>query len=194
MAKSIRKRRTLITSPLAWQMTADPVAPPMIPVIAERGGTQLKTPRPVLVVNTQGADPIGLFAFWRLVCWNREEGSEAGGLFDCRPGGYLRRGAEGPFRFGSFLYDGWRVFINRLRRMAKYPHRLLADHVHAEPNQITVLALRWQSEPYYAVADCCSGWAEIPFLCSETHDLGEEIIAWPLIFTKFNLYHWLENE
>jgi len=53
MGKSIRKRRTLITSPLAWQMTADPVAPPMIPVIAERGGTQLKTPRPVLVVDTR---------------------------------------------------------------------------------------------------------------------------------------------
>jgi hypothetical protein len=35
-------------------MTADPVAPPMIPVIAERGGTQLKTPRPVLETNDFG--------------------------------------------------------------------------------------------------------------------------------------------
>jgi hypothetical protein len=34
---------------LTWQMRADPVPPPMIPVMAERGGTQLKTPRPVLV-------------------------------------------------------------------------------------------------------------------------------------------------
>jgi hypothetical protein len=32
----------LITSPLEWQMTAAPVPPPVIPVLAERGGTQLK--------------------------------------------------------------------------------------------------------------------------------------------------------
>jgi hypothetical protein len=31
------------TSPLEWQLTAAPVPPPLIPVMAERGGTQLKT-------------------------------------------------------------------------------------------------------------------------------------------------------
>jgi hypothetical protein len=35
MPKLMRKRRTLTTSPLAWQMTAEPAAPPVIPVIAE---------------------------------------------------------------------------------------------------------------------------------------------------------------
>jgi hypothetical protein len=34
MPKSIRQRRSLIPSPLAWQMDADPVAPPIIPVPA----------------------------------------------------------------------------------------------------------------------------------------------------------------
>jgi len=63
MTKSIRKRRTLITSPLAWQLTADPVAPPVVPVIAERGGTQLKTPRPVLVVDTREQVPLDFSRF-----------------------------------------------------------------------------------------------------------------------------------
>jgi hypothetical protein len=38
-----RRHRPLISSPLEWQMTAAPVPPPVIPVLAERGGTQLKT-------------------------------------------------------------------------------------------------------------------------------------------------------
>jgi hypothetical protein len=63
MPKLMRKRRTLITSPLAWQMTADPVAPPMISVIAERGGTQLKTPRPVLLVDTREQNPLDFSRF-----------------------------------------------------------------------------------------------------------------------------------
>src|SRR5262249_38490478 len=35
----IRKRLPLISSPLDWQMAAAPVSHPLIPVIAERGGT-----------------------------------------------------------------------------------------------------------------------------------------------------------
>lgn len=45
----MKKRRTLITSPLEWQMTAAPVPLPAQPVIAERGGTELRTPRPVVI-------------------------------------------------------------------------------------------------------------------------------------------------
>src|SRR5207302_3148955 len=57
------RRRTLITSPLAWQMTAAPVSPPLIPVLAERGGTQLKTPRPVVLVDTREQNPFDFFRF-----------------------------------------------------------------------------------------------------------------------------------
>ena len=39
------RRRTLITSPLAWQMTAAPVSHPPIPVLAARGGTQVGAAR-----------------------------------------------------------------------------------------------------------------------------------------------------
>src|SRR6266853_5920770 len=64
--RSMRRRRTLITSPLKWQMTALPVAPPLLPVIAERGGTQIRTPRPVLVVDTREQNP---FSFERFGGW-----------------------------------------------------------------------------------------------------------------------------
>ena len=53
----LRRRRTLITSPLEWQMTAAPVPHPIIPVLAERGGTQLQTPRPILLVDTREQNP-----------------------------------------------------------------------------------------------------------------------------------------
>jgi len=46
----MRKRRTLITSPLDWQMTAAPVPHAAPPVVAERSGTQLRTPLPFVLV------------------------------------------------------------------------------------------------------------------------------------------------
>ncbi len=62
----MRKRRTLITSPLEWQMMAAPVPPPAIPVLAERDGTQLKTPRPTVLVDTREQNP---FDFSRFEGW-----------------------------------------------------------------------------------------------------------------------------
>jgi hypothetical protein len=58
----MKTRRTLIRSPLEWQMTAAPVPHPVIPVLAERGGTQLRSPRPVILVATREQNP---FAFSR---------------------------------------------------------------------------------------------------------------------------------
>src|SRR5947207_15532372 len=59
-------RRRLITSPLGWQMAATPVPPPAIPVLAERGGTQLKVPRGVVLVDTREQRP---FEFSRFEGW-----------------------------------------------------------------------------------------------------------------------------
>jgi len=47
-------------------MTTAPVPHPVIPVFAERGGTQLRTPRPVLVVDTREQNP---FNFSRFEGW-----------------------------------------------------------------------------------------------------------------------------
>jgi hypothetical protein len=62
----LRRRRTLITSPLEWQMTAAPVSHPVIPVLAERGGTQLTTPRATVLVDTREQNP---FNFSRFKGW-----------------------------------------------------------------------------------------------------------------------------
>src|SRR5215470_4824735 len=62
----MRKPRTLIAAPLKWQMSVMPVPHPAIPVLAERGGTQLKTPRPIIVVDTREQNP---FDFSRFEGW-----------------------------------------------------------------------------------------------------------------------------
>ncbi len=62
----MRRRRTLIASPLEWQMTALPVAPPALPAVAQRGGTELRTPRPVVIVDTREQNPFSFtwFSGW----------------------------------------------------------------------------------------------------------------------------------
>jgi hypothetical protein len=62
----MKRRRILITAPLEWQMTAAPVPPPAIPALAERGGTQLRTPKPVFLVDTREQNP---FDFSRFEGW-----------------------------------------------------------------------------------------------------------------------------
>src|SRR4029077_20448651 len=58
-----RKSRTLIASPLEWRLSASPVAHPIVPVLAERGGTQLRTPLPVVVVDTREQIPLSFRRF-----------------------------------------------------------------------------------------------------------------------------------
>src|SRR5258708_39507616 len=62
----MRRRTSLIKSPLDWHMAAAPVAHPTIPVLAERGGTQLRTPRPTVLVDTREQNP---FDFSRFDGW-----------------------------------------------------------------------------------------------------------------------------
>jgi hypothetical protein len=44
-------------------MSAVPVPHPAIPVLAERGGTQLKTPLPVILVDTREQNPFDFSRF-----------------------------------------------------------------------------------------------------------------------------------
>ena len=57
------RKRTLIPSPLAWSPTATPVAPPLLPVVADRGGTQLRTPLPVAIIDTREQNPLSFRRF-----------------------------------------------------------------------------------------------------------------------------------
>jgi hypothetical protein len=49
----MRRWRTLITSPLEWQMTAVPVAHPALPVVAEHGGHAASRAQTVAVIDTR---------------------------------------------------------------------------------------------------------------------------------------------
>src|SRR6476660_10184848 len=96
-----------------------------LPVLAERGGTQLKTPRPVLLVDTWEQIPLDFFRF---------EGWFAGiERKALKLGDYSIAGMEDicvverkelPDLVHSCTTERC-VFMNRLRRMAQYPHRLL---------------------------------------------------------------------
>lgn len=187
----MNRRRTLITSPLDWFLSANPVPPPALPVLAERGGTQLKTPRPVLVVDTREQNP---FDFSRFQGWF--SGIERRAL---TLGDYSIAGLEDicvverknlPDLVRSFTVER-KVFVDRLRQMSGYPHRLLVitaalsqikspyPYSAAKPNQIM-----------QSVMAVLAG-LQVPFLCTETHELGEELLASYLY--QVHLYHWLET-
>ncbi len=186
----MKRRQGLIESPLDWFLSANPVPPPAIPVIAERGGTQLKTPKPVIVVDTREQNP---FDFSRFTGWFG--GIERRAL---KLGDYSIAGLEDVCvverkdladLVRSFTVER-PVFVQRLRRMSRYPHRLLVvtaalsqikspyAHCSAKPNQVM------QSLMAVLVG------LQVPFLSTETHQLGEELIASYLY--QVHLYSWLD--
>jgi len=186
----MKTRRTLIRSPLEWQRTAA-VPHPAIPVLAERDGTQLKTPRAVILVDSREQNP---FDFSRFDGWFA--GVERKAL---KLGDYSVAGLEDvcvverkdlPDLIHSLTADR-SVFVNRLRLMSRYPHRLLVitaawsqvkspyPHGGANPNRIT-----------QSVIAVLAG-LQVPFLCAETHELGEELVASYLY--QVHLYQWLET-
>ena len=187
----MKKRRLLVTSPLEWMMTAMPVPPPPIPVLAERGGTQLKTPRPVLLVDTREQHP---FDFSRFDGWFAGIQKRALQLGDYSIAGMENICAVERKDLSDLVHSltvERSVFVHRLRRIAQVPHRLLVidaalsqvksryAHSGVDPNRIT-----------QAVIAALAGLG-VPFLCAETHELGEEIVASYLY--QVHLYHWLET-
>jgi ERCC4-type nuclease len=187
----MRRRRTLITSPLEWQMTALPVAHPALPVGPERGGTQLRAPKPVIVVDTREQNP---FSFARFQGWFAGVEKKPLALGDYSVSG-LEDVCVVERKNLSDLVCSFTVerpiFIQRLRRMSAFPDRLLIitaamsqvksryEYSPANPNQIT-----------QSLIATLAG-LRVPFLCVETHELGEEIVASYLY--QVHLYHWLES-
>src|SRR5450830_801135 len=188
---AMNRRRNLITSPLEWFLSANPVPPPAIPVLAERGGTQLKTPRPVLVVDTREQNP---FDFSRFQGWF--SGVEHRAL---KLGDYSILGLEDVCvverkdladLVHSFTATR-SVFVDRLKRMTTYPHRLLV--VTAALSQVKSAYPQVRANPnriFQSLIALLAGF-NIPFLCTETHELGEEAVASYLYHV--HLYHWLET-
>ena len=187
----MRKRRTLITSPLEWQKTAAPVRHPERPVVAERGGTPLRTPRSTVIVDTREQNP---FSFSRFRGWFAGVKRKA-----LRVGDYSVVGLEEVCTverkdladlIHSFTTDR-AVFVKRLRQMSRYPHRLLVvtaslSEVKSPYGGTSISPNRITQSLIAALAG-----ASVPFLCVETHELGEEIVASYLY--QVHLYHWLEE-
>jgi len=185
------RKRTLIASPLEWQLHAAPVPHPPIPVLAERGGTQLRTPLPVAIVDTREQNPL---SFRRFKGWFARVKHRA-----LRLGDYSVEGMEDccvverkdlADLIQSFTHNR-KVFVDRLRRMSDLPHSLLVvtaplsqikseyPYRGADPNRIT--------QSLIAVL----AGLRVPFICTETHELGEEIVA-SYLYQTF-LYDWLER-
>ncbi|HTW56943.1 MAG TPA: ERCC4 domain-containing protein [Terriglobales bacterium] len=185
------RKRTLIASPLAWSMQPAPVAPPPLPVLAERGGTQLRTPLPVAIVDTREQNPL---SFRRFRKWFARIEHRALPLGD-----YSVEGMEDTCvverkdladLIQSFTTNR-SVFITRLRRMSERPHSLLVvtaplseikseyPYRAANPNRITQSLL------------AVLAGLRLPFICTETHELGEEIVA-SYLYQTF-LYDWLDR-
>jgi ERCC4-type nuclease len=185
------RKRTLIPSPLAWHMQPTPVPHPPLPVVAERGGTQLRTPLPVAIVDTREQNPL---SFRRFKGWFARVEHRALPLGD-----YSVEGMEDSCvverkdladLIQSFTTNR-PVLISRLRRMSDLPHALLVitaplseikseyPYRTANPNRIT--------QSLIAVL----AGLRVPFICTETHELGEEIVA-SFLYQTF-LYDWLEQ-
>jgi hypothetical protein len=75
--------------------------------------------------------------------------------------------------------------------MARYPSRLLV--VTSALSQVKSPYDRHNLDPNRVMQFLIATLAglQIPFVCSETHELGEEVVASYLY--QIHLYHWLES-
>jgi ERCC4-type nuclease len=185
-----RRTPTLIKSPLEWNMASAPVPHPTMPVLAERGGTQLRTPKATLLIDTREQNPVDLSRF---------EGWFAG--VEKRAlviGDYSIAGLEEicvverkdlPDLVHSFTADR-AVFVERIKKMSAYPHKLLViTAAMSEVKSRYPFSTFNPNRVMQALIATLAGWG-VPFLCTETHELGEEIVASYLY--QVHLYKWLE--
>jgi ERCC4-type nuclease len=186
-----RKARTLISSPLEWQMSAAPIAHPIVPVLAERGGTQLRTPLPVAVVDTREQIPL---SFSRFKGWFSGIEMRALPLGDYSVAGMEDSCVVERKDLADLVHsfaENRSVFVKRLRRLSELPHSLL--EITAPLSQVKSVYPYGRISPNQVTQSLIAVLAglRLPFVCSETHELGEEIVA-SYLYQTF-LYDWLER-
>jgi ERCC4-type nuclease len=83
------------------------------------------------------------------------------------------------------------AFVKRLKLMATYPHRLLV--VTSTLSQVKCPYTHTSVDPNRTMQFLVATLAglQVPFVCSETHELGEELVGSYLY--QVHLYHWLES-
>jgi ERCC4-type nuclease len=155
------------------------------------GGTQLKTPRATVLVDTREQNP---FNFSRFDGWFTGVEKKALKLGDYSIAGMEEECVVERKDLSDLVHSFAAerpTFINRLRRMSSYPQRLLLitaplstvksaySFSNVNPNRIM-----------QSLVAMLAGW-NLPFICTETHELGEEIAASYLY--QVHLYHWLES-
>ena len=158
-------------------MTAAPVSPPPIPVIAERGGTQIKAPRGVVLVDTREQNP---FDFSRFAGWFGGIKKKAIALGDYSIAGLedvcIVERKDLDDLIHSFTVER-PAFVDRLRRMSSYSHRLLV--ITAALSQIKSPYAHSGTNPNRIIQSLIALLAglRVPFVTTENHELGEEIVA-----------------
>jgi len=187
----MRRRRTLVTSPLEWQMTALPVPHPALPAVAQRGGTELRVPRPVLIVDSREQNP---FSFTRFRGWFSGVERKPLSLGDYSVAGLENVCTVERKDLSDLVHSltaERRAFVGRLREMSRYPQRLLV--ITAALSQVKSLYPHSRANPNKITQSLIAALAGlgVPFLCVETHELGEEIVASYLY--QAHLYQWLET-
>jgi ERCC4-type nuclease len=187
----MRKRRTLTPAPVEWQMQPSPVPPPALPVLAERGGTQIRTPLPVAIVDTREQNPL---SFRRFRGWFSRIEHRALALGDYSVAGMEDSCVVERKDLADLIHsftDNREVFVRRLRRMSQIPHSLLV--ITASLSEIKSEYPYRRCSPNHITQSLIAVLAglRVPFICTETHELGEEIVASYLYQT--HLYNWLER-
>ena len=83
------------------------------------------------------------------------------------------------------------AFVKRLKLMAPYPHRLLV--ITSTLSQVKSPYAHTSVDPNRTMQFLVATLAglQVPFICSETHELGEELVGSYLY--QVYLYHWLES-
>lgn len=185
------RKRTLIPSPLAWSPQPKPVHPPLLPVLAERGGTQLHSPLPVAIIDTREQNPL---SFRRFKGWFQSIEQQALPLGDYSVGGMedscIVERKDLADLIQSFTTSRT-IFIDRLRRMSERPHSLLV--ITASLSEIKSQYPYGGANPNHITQSLIAVVAglRLPFICTETHELGEEIVA-SYLYQTF-LYDWLDR-
>jgi ERCC4-type nuclease len=165
----MRRRTSLIKSPLDWHMAAAPVAHPAIPVLAERGGTQLRTPRPTVLVDTREQNP---FNFSRFDRWFAGVEKKALKLGDYSIAGLEELCVVERKDLSDLVHSFTAerpAFVSRLRRMSTYPQRLLV--ITAPLSSVKSLYPFSNANPnriMQSLVAMLAGW-NLPFVCTETH-------------------------